>query len=128
MDLLGCIVDMVTPTSLEMLVWELLAFSCSLLFFKELDFMVQQTEWFKGYIEETPTLTGILRLRVVRLVLDLSHHWYVGLFLNMYTDIAVLNWVGAGIFVADIPDFIRRVVDMMAYMGQLVSYINGDKE
>ena len=128
MDVLGLVCEMVVPVSVEMLVWELLAFSSSLLFFKELDYSVQQTEWWRVVEGDQDDLRGILTYRFLRVLLDLSHHWYSGLFLNIYCDMPVLNWVGAGIFVADIPDFIRRVVDMVAYMGQLLSYINGDAE
>ena len=126
--MLAVLYEMVVPTGVEMLVWELLAFSCSLLFFKELDYSVQQTEWWSYFEEDQGDLRGILVYRFMRLCLDLTHHWYIGVFLNLYTSIPVLNWIGAGLFVADIPDFIRRVVDMVAYMGQLLSYINGDSE
>jgi hypothetical protein len=128
MDVLAVLYEMVVPVSVEMLVWELLAFSSSLLFFKEFDHRVQETEWFQSLVVEPPTIVSILRYRCVKLLLDLTHHWYMGIFLNIYVDVPILNWVGAGLFVADVPDFIRRVVDMVAYMGQLLSYINGDSE
>lgn len=116
-DLLGELLTAVTPASLEMLLWELSAFSASLLFFKELDLEIQGTDWFKRY-EEDRTVKGLLVCRGVKVLLDALHHWWAGLALILYSPEPHLRWVGAGLLVADLPDFKRRFDDILKVVGE----------
>ncbi len=116
-DLLGELLAAVTPASLEMLLWELVAFSASLMFFKELDYELQQTEWFLRYAEDK-TVKGILVYRFVKVLLDGLHHWWSGLGLILYAPEVHLKWIGAGLLVADLPDFKRRLDEILKIIGE----------
>jgi len=124
-DILGELLLAVTPASTEMLLWELLAFSSSLLFFKELDYDLQQTEWFKAYAEDT-SVKGIFMYRLVKVLLDGLHHWWMGLGLILYAPIVHLQWIGAGLLVADLPDFKRRLDDILRIIGENLAKETGE--
>ena len=123
-DLFGELVVAVCPVSLEMLLWELVAFSASLLFFKELDYELQQTGWFLGYAEDK-SVRGILVYRFLRVLLDALHHWWAGLALILYAPVPHLRWIGAGLLVADLPDFKRRFDDILRIVGENLSNTGG---
>ena len=116
-DLLGELVAAVAPASLEMLLWELSAFSASLLFFKELDAELQGTEWFMR-LSEDKRIMGILWYRGARVLLDALHHWWAGLALIIYAPWPHAKWVGAGLLVADLPDFKRRLDEILKIVGE----------
>jgi len=124
-DILGELLWAVTPVSTEMLLWELLAFSSSLLFFKELDYDLQQTEWFKAYAEDK-SVKGVLMSRLVKVLLDGLHHWWAGLGLILYSPEIHLRWVGAGLLVADLPDFKRRLDDILRIIGENLAKETGE--
>jgi len=119
-ELLTEIYNAINPQTIEQLLWLLLSFSTSLTFFKELDHELQETEPFKKLAEDK-SLIGILKYRASKVALDLLHHWYIGLGLIIYSNTPILQWIGGGLLVADIPDFIGRVENMILTMAQLLA-------
>lgn len=110
------IVTAVTPTTVEQLLYELIALSASLTFFKDLDRDLQEAPWFKKF-EEDESVLGILKYRASRLILDATHHWWAGLILMLKAPWEAGYWFGAGLFVADIPDFLRRLGELKRLLG-----------
>jgi len=86
-------------------------------FTKNLDEDIQKGDWFKG-------LSKIQKL-IVKKTLDLFHHWPLGWALMIWSTQIALNsylswlsltpgdvyWIGAAIFIDDLPDVPRRVKD-----------------
>lgn len=86
-------------------------------FTKNLDEDIQKGEWFKG-------LSKIQKI-LVKKTLDLFHHWPLGWALMVWSNqiaglglLAFLSltpgdvyWIGAAIFIDDLPDVPRRVQD-----------------
>lgn len=111
------IINPVIPTTSYQLWFMLMAFSASMTLFKKLDYDLQQTEWFKA-LETDTSIGGIFKLRTTKLLLDLTHHWWAGLGLMTWNPVEAVYWTGAGLLVADMPDFKRRLDELLKLIGE----------
>lgn len=96
------------PSTLLAMCWFLIGINFGRGFGKSIDQDIQATEWYKN-------LSGIWQWLLKRL-LDVTHHWWIGLLLVVYAyriDWMLLfaeeaYWFGWGLFVDDLPDVPRR--------------------
>ena len=65
-------------------------------FGKQLDQDIQEGTWFKA---QPP-----LNQWIIKRVLDVTHHWWIGMMLVLYIPYEEAIWFGWGLVVDDIPD------------------------
>lgn len=104
------VVPIPIPATAEQWYWLLVALSFSRGFTKQLDQSLQETKWFQRRHKFWAEL--------LKRSMDAFHHWWAGLGLWLYADTFaawlivsadVLRWIGAGVFLDDVPDFVRYV-------------------
>jgi len=89
------------PSTLREVTWCGIGILFGRAFGKHLDLDVQSTVWFKR--------KKIWQQRVIRFLLDLTHHWWIGLLLMCYAPNIEVFWFGMGLFLNDLPDVPRRL-------------------
>jgi len=77
-------------------------------FGKKLDQGIVASKWFK---KRNPIVQGLLKR-----ILDVTHHFWVGLLLMLYIPMPEIYWFGAGLFVDDLPDVPRRYRKMFGFL------------
>ncbi|GAJ07454.1 unnamed protein product, partial [marine sediment metagenome] len=65
-------------------------------FGKQLDQDIQASDWYK----EQPQLNRW----IIKRVLDVTHHWWIGMLLVIYSGAEEVIWFGWGLVVDDLPD------------------------
>ncbi len=120
MSLPGLVVEMLIPSTFEGLVWWGMGGGLARAVGKQLDQDIQGGEWFTGL--------PVWAQSFVKRGLDFLHHWWVGALLMLYGSGWLpqypiqVYWIGAGVFVDDLPDLFKRVRAMLStiatYMGE----------
>lgn len=101
------------PQTLFAATWFLIGFTFARAFGKQLDQMVQQTDWFLTL--DAP------RQWLVKASLDFLHHFWMGLLLMIYAPSESYYWFGYGVFIDDLPDVPRRFKKWF-----VIPFIGGD--
>ena len=71
-------------------------------FGKDLDYKIQQSEWFKR--------RDAFGKWVVKFLLDFLHHWWIGALIMIYCpQYPEAYWFGLGLIVDDAPDIPNRI-------------------
>ena len=125
------------PSTLIQILWYGLGIVFARGFGKKLDEDIQSSDW---YMKQGPFTQGVLKR-----LLDVAHHWWMGLFLVVYATMpftvggypvnlnAELYWFGWGVFIDDVPDIPLRI---QGYFGvpeedkklNIYSYLNANSE
>lgn len=119
LQLAADLISMAIPTTVNTLYFWTLGVILSREIFKPLDYNLKETDAFKNLSR--------LEQEVYSRILDGIHHWWIGAFLMLYPPAQfteVIRWVGAGIFIADMPDFYNRIRDTW---NTIQEYLNSDE-
>ena len=103
------------PPTVEAFAWFLFTLYFTRAFCKELDQSIQATDWFR----ELPSGYQWILKRL----LDLLHHWYIGLFIMIYAeritqhiplDSVTIFWIGFAVLIDDVPDMPPRLREIFS--------------
>ena len=89
-----------SPETLLQFTWFLMGVTFGRGFGKELDQTIQKSDWFKKQV--------LWKQEVIRRVLDVTHHFWIGLLLVNYFTLDEVVWFGWGLVVDDLPDIPAR--------------------
>jgi TRAP-type mannitol/chloroaromatic compound transport system permease small subunit len=73
-----------------------------------IDWIVKQDPW---YLNLSTT-----RRAIIDMILNMMHHWWMGLLLVLYTPWVETQWFGWGLASNDIPDIPTRIVVKYGYL------------
>ena len=89
------------PETLLQVTWFTLGLVFGRGFGKRLDQDIQASDWFKRRHE--------VWRNVIRRLLDITHHFWMGLLLVVYSGNQELVWFGWGLVIDDFPDIPARI-------------------
>ena len=108
-SLIAALVQKLVPSTFEQFIWWGIGGGLARSFGKQLDYDIKKGEWYKS-------LSPVMQNIVARL-LDFTHHWWVGGLVMLYglpnVSVDISYWLGAGIFVDDLPDLYKRIDEMI---------------
>jgi len=88
--------------------WIVIGFTFGRGFGKRLDQGITASKWFK---KRNPIIQGLLAR-----ILDVTHHFWVGLLLMLYVPIPEAFYFGMGLFIDDLPDVPRRFRKLFTFL------------
>lgn len=109
---MSVLLELPIPQTFLQAVWMGVGLTFGRAFGKDLDYNVQQSDWFKNR-------NYLIQLFLKRLM-DFLHHWYMGALLMIYFSELEVYWFGFGLLIDDLPDIPSRIKKFVRWGGTVV--------